>query len=664
MRTRLLPLVLFSLLGLVVVSGAVSAGSATSPPAWGQAIEVPGTDALNTGGNADLTSVSCSSTGNCSGGGSYIDDNGLQQAFVDDETNGTWGTAIEVPGVDALNLAGDASVESISCTAAGSCTAGGYYYDGVGFEQAFVVDETSGSWGTAIKVPGMDTLDPGDARVNAVSCATAGNCVAGGYYHDSSHVLQAWVADETDGTWGNAIEVPGTATLNSSGAAVRSVSCATAGNCAAGGVYNQGSGHAQSFVADETDGAWGNAIEVPGTAALNFGPGSVRSISCAATGDCTAGGYYADASGHTQAFVADETSSTWGTAIEVPGTATLNHGGDARVTSVSCSSAGNCAGAGHYYAGGSGDEEAFVVDETNGTWGTAIEVPGIGTLNNGGAAEVESVSCTAAGECDAGGFYTDGSDLEQAFVIDETDGAWHNAIEVPGTATLNDGGIAIVNSISCATANDCAAGGEYSDDQGAAQTFVVSSVAVGVTTLAPASAGGIYGGTATLSATLTSAGNFVPNETVSFTLNGTNVGSATTDGNGVATLENVSLTGIAVGSYSTAVAASFDGNGNPESASNGSSSLTVYPAAEIVGLNGVSVKTTGGKIDSYDSSAGAYGSSNHGSAALVLSNAPVSFAGVVLSGGATSTQGGVSVAKSASVSGNVTAGGTASVRGK
>jgi len=57
-----------------------------------------------------------------------------------------------------------------------------------------------------------------------------------------------------------------------------------------------------------------------------------------------------------------------------------------------------------------------VVSERNGTWGTAIEVPGSGALNAGGFAGVNSVSCRSAGKCAAGGTYTDGSGHIQAFV--------------------------------------------------------------------------------------------------------------------------------------------------------------------------------------------------------------------------------------------------------
>jgi hypothetical protein len=99
--------------------------------------------------------------------------------------------------------------------------------------------------------------------------------------------------------------VPGTAALNKGGIAeVRSVSCAPAGGCAAGGFYTDGSGHRQAFVVTEAGGRWRTAIKVPGTASLNKGGrADVRSVSCAAAGSCAAGGIYRDASGQLQAFV-------------------------------------------------------------------------------------------------------------------------------------------------------------------------------------------------------------------------------------------------------------------------------------------------------------------------------------------------------------------------
>src|SRR5215469_2464641 len=249
----------------LTVTAAPTAWAEASAGTWGTAIEVPGLGSLNLGGQALLASVSCASAGNCAAGGSYKDGFGHQQVFVVSESNGTWQSAIEVPGSRALNAGEAAEITSVSCASAGNCAAGGDYRDGSLRAQAFVVSEVNGTWGKAIKVPGM--LNVGFlAKVTSVSCASAGNCAAGGFYTDGSNFNQAFVVSEHGGSWGKAIEVPGSGTLNKGGdAGFASVSCASAGNCAAGGSYHDGS-HFQAFVVSETNGTWGTAIEVPGSA--------------------------------------------------------------------------------------------------------------------------------------------------------------------------------------------------------------------------------------------------------------------------------------------------------------------------------------------------------------------------------------------------------------
>ncbi len=95
-------------------------------------------------------------------------------------------------------------------------------------------------------------------------------------------------------------------------------------------------------------------------------------------------------------------------------------------------------------------------------------------------------------------------------------------------------------------------------DIGADEIVAPTSVA---TTLTVAPATGTYGGTVNLSATLTDGTNGISGQTINFTLNGNGVGSAVTNGSGVASLSNVSLAGINAGTYPTGVGASFSGNG-------------------------------------------------------------------------------------------------------
>src|SRR5438132_1366023 len=121
MSKRLLSLGLFGLLVLVCMLGAVSDSSAAPPPAWGTATQVPGTASPPTfisNDGAVVTQVSCATAGNCAAVGSYTDGSGHKQAFVVDDTNGSWGTATEPPGTATLNTGGDARVNSVSCPTA------------------------------------------------------------------------------------------------------------------------------------------------------------------------------------------------------------------------------------------------------------------------------------------------------------------------------------------------------------------------------------------------------------------------------------------------------------------------------------------------------------------------------------------------------------------
>ncbi len=61
-----------------------------------------------------------------------------------------------------------------------------------------------------------------------------------------------------------------------------------------------------------------------------------------------------------------------------------------------------------------------MVNQVNGRWGEAEEVPGTATLNTGNGASVYSLSCAPAGNCSAGGYYTDSSHHYQAFVVSQT----------------------------------------------------------------------------------------------------------------------------------------------------------------------------------------------------------------------------------------------------
>lgn len=500
-RSAVCVLTAAALIGVASIPAASKAPRAASQSVgrWYGAVTVPGIAALNKGGYTELDAESCPTIGNCSAGGEYrpIAHSTHMSAFVVNETNGRWGTAIEAPGIAALNTGGFAQLHSLSCASTGNCAAGGGYFNTAGKFEAFLINEVHGSWHAAFEVAGIAALNVGGtAEIATISCPSVGNCAAGGHYIDGSGHGQAFVVDERNGAWGVAIEVPGTAALDvDGGASVDSISCPTAGNCVAGGGYKDGAGAFQGFVDAELDGVWGAAMELPGTQALNVGhDATVSEVSCPSPGNCSVGGRYRDGHNHDQVFVDDEVQGTWSHAAELPRSGNLNAGGAALLTALSCPSAGDCATGGSY-TDGRHRIQSFLANEVLGRWHGALGVPGTQALNVEGSGEgISAISCIAPGTCAAGGDYQDSRGGSPVYVVNEVGGVWNTARELPGSSALNTGDSATIFAISCTTSGWCDAGGNYLDNGPFEDMVSAYFSAPTVTTIAPA-VGPAHGGT-------------------------------------------------------------------------------------------------------------------------------------------------------------------------
>jgi hypothetical protein len=455
---------------------------------WGTAHVVPGIASPNADDIASVNAVSCAAAGDCGAGGSYTGAKGRQQAFVVSEVKDTWRKAEAVPGLAALNKGGYAAVTALSCSSPGNCSAGGEYAPSPPSRvalrtEAFVVTQTDGHWGKAVTVPGLPALNKGElAQVYSLSCSSPGNCATGGYYSDAKDHPHGFVASESNGSWRPAqkLRFPTGRSATAPGAVV-TVSCAAAGDCGAGGAY-----YGQAFVVSEAHGTWRTAHLVPVTEAAGKGAevggtsvtAIASTISCTAPGDCTAAvNSISLVSVQRRTYVLTESHGTWGKLKEIPRLARLNTAKLAQVYTISCASPGNCTVGGDYSPGRGDDTnyaEAFVATERSGVWHDATEVPGTGSLNSGKVAVTTSVSCPSAGNCSAGGSYTGAGTAQQGFVVSESGGTWGKAVAVPGLVRLNAGGSAAVTEVSCPTAAYCAAAGFYGLASGAEGAFLVT----------------------------------------------------------------------------------------------------------------------------------------------------------------------------------------------
>ena len=442
---------------------------------WGSAQQVPGLAALNVGGNARVEAMDCASPGNCLAAGTYQDASHRGQVFATFEVNGVWKNATPIPDLPALNAGGQADVSAVSCGEAGDCSMGGSYTDARGDNIPWVADSVINSWiqAQALVTPDLTTIDASTGQhlgdVTALSCASAGNCAAmlsmPSLAQGSTPLQAPFRVTEVDGIWGSPESVPiVSSTAAQLPAEMTSVSCSRSpiSFCIAGGSYTDGNGneHAISMdgFVDSSDGrgfVWGAAGELPGITGL---PGyntaspfaKVDAVNCLANGDCAASGFYLDVHGHDQVFTGWAPDGGQWTNQAVNGAADLNTGGRMFADDMSCGVRGECAVVGSF-TDSSSQEQAWVNSETGGLWNNAQQILGV---NDNSFAGAGTVSCAGAGFCYAGGLYTDTAGHDQAFVAGDIGGSWGGAQQIAGN--INAGGNAGVTGISCTAAGNCA----------------------------------------------------------------------------------------------------------------------------------------------------------------------------------------------------------------
>jgi hypothetical protein len=425
------------------------------------------------------------------------------------------------PGADELPLPGNAATAAgeraahttaVACASQGSCVAAGTYGDSNsgGDQQAMTLTQTAGQWGgaTELTLPSGAAGSAQHAALDALSCPSAGGCVAGGRYYDTHAAEQAMVASQSGGAWlpATIVALPSGAdpTAGAQRAYISAVSCTGPGSCVAVGSYLDSGGDAQAMIVTETAGAWARAsiLTPPAPSSLDPSGTALDGISCTAAGYCVAVGSYVDGANHVQAMIATQSAGgSWGvgelTDLPSLANATPTYPDGATLDSVSCADASDCTAVGSYLSNANG-LQAMAVSETSGVWGSAqmLALPGNATNSSSQTAVLATVACTSPGNCSAAGGYDDsnGSDDGQAMLATQSAGAWSagSQLALPGGANGAPGAQdAELYGLGCASPGVCTAVGGYDDTNGSqdSQPMAVSSVApLAITTssLAPA----------------------------------------------------------------------------------------------------------------------------------------------------------------------------------
>ncbi len=445
----------------------------------------------------NLVSVTCTSVGNCVAAGYYDTVISTASGLVATETNGSW-TLSELPF--PANPKQEPYFAPIACWSAGNCVDAGAYWSGslsTGGWHAFTLTEINGAWSFQNSPP------PGDGAIQdalgSVSCDQSGHCSAVGWFVDATDQKLLGLIE----TYANGVWTPQVSQYNLPSVAFNpklvlgAVGCAPAGGCSAVGRYLDAAGNSQLLTLSEVNGVWQPAVRVQPPsdfAAEQQQDLSFNSISCPSAGNCAAVGSYDSSSTGVpvRALVVDELNGQWGQGqgLTLPAGA-ANAGQVASLDAVHCTAAGSCVAAGTYVAG-DGHNAALVAAESAGQW-TSFGSELANQYNPGGTGGSivdtwASLSCSPDAYCAAVGYAQNGiGGASVPFLLDAP-----GAVGAPGafggigeglvtwSAPSDNGGVALSGyRVVANDLTDPARGGESVVAGGSATSAVVTGLTPG-----------------------------------------------------------------------------------------------------------------------------------------------------------------------------------------
>jgi hypothetical protein len=389
-----------------------------------------------------------------------------------------------------VNLPPSAGLLSLACPSAGACVASGRF----GERRVLVVTQMGRKWAVSMPALPGSPADPSFPALPSVTCPSKGNCVAVGYYEFS--VESPVVVEERDGTWGDGAAAPLPANAATSrdpnhtnaGGDLYLVSCLSAAECTSAGTYTDKTSY--------SDYGWfltnGQSAS---TARLPAGAATVGSSERAGTspffgfvglacprGHCTAVGGYVDSHDDEHGVIfTQHTGSGWARGIKapVPANAGRNPAGpnefENPLASLSCAAAANCAATG-WYVDRSKQRRGLLLSEARGRWTASELVLPAGAPRNA-IPILGQVTCASPGNCVAIGDYAGGvgnAGRTYGMIVVERGGKWGRAIKAALPKNASKAQHTFLNSISCASAARCTVVGDYADRTGKTRGLILS----------------------------------------------------------------------------------------------------------------------------------------------------------------------------------------------
>lgn len=331
----------FALCSVGVFLGALSFAATPAPAGWA-IVTSPNSSAAEAN---SLDAVACASPSDCWAIGSY-DASGVQQTLIQ-HWNGTSWAIVPSPNTGATQ---DNVLKSVTCASASDCWAVGWYNNGeIGSVDRTLIQRWNGTSWSIVASPNNGT---NANRLKGVTCASAAECWAVGDYVFTGNLFQTF--DQTmiqrwDGTSWSIVESQNSRIPDSYMVLnheldnyLESVTCASASDCWAVGSVNR-----YQTVIQRWDGLSWSLVPSANAGAEDYN--LLQSVTCASSSECWAAGYwYPLGSGGEESpktLIQRWNGSAW-SLVSSP-----NPSASSSLSSVACASASECWAVGRYHDG-------------------------------------------------------------------------------------------------------------------------------------------------------------------------------------------------------------------------------------------------------------------------------------------------------------------------
>jgi hypothetical protein len=369
-----------------------------------------------------LNGVTCSSSSDCWAAG-YSQDmvHGGYGALVEHWDGKSW-------SIVATSTTGPPVLQHVTCASASDCWIVGYSGTNT------LAEHWDGNSWSIVSSPNGDPT-----RFNAlygVTCVAGNDCWAAGMYDNyQGSVYQTLMEHWNGSSWMIVPSAnPNTTLANIEPNQLQGVTCVSEANCWAVG-YSQGSTY-QTLV-EHWDGKEWTIVSSPNTTSWS---NQLNGVTCTSASDCWAVGYI---QGGSQTLIEHWDGTTW----NIIASSNTNTSTNILYT-VSCATASQC-----WAIGFSGSPATALIERWDGTSWTIV--PSLAPPS-ASSSFLTGVICTSASDCWAVGYYQDSLNKNYRTLIERWNGASWVIVTSPNPGTQN-----YLSGVSCTSASDCWAVGDY-----------------------------------------------------------------------------------------------------------------------------------------------------------------------------------------------------------